>query len=502
VVSLAPSYVSEFAGVTPAQLIAALRRLGFEGVSETALGAQQVSAAVGQALESDTPRLLISSACPVVVDLIGKYLPEHADSVTQMCSPLLAHCRMLRRRLGDDVRVVFIGPCIAKKREADQYPELLAAAISFDDLRRWLEDAGIDPAALTPEPADRFVPESAGEGVLYPVDGGMIAGIKANCTVNDASFMAFSGVDNVTRAVRDLRGRPLDSHLFLELLACEGGCVNGPLMRDREATACKRLDVITGARYREEDFPRPLEVDVDLDRATAAVEKPAFSEKEILRALAQVGKYAVQDELNCGGCGYHTCREFAEAFLQQKSEATMCVSYMRKLAQKKANALMQSMPSGVVIVQSDLTVVECNRRFAEILGEDILQVYDAMPGLEGAALDRIMPFMTRTFRRVLETGGDVIDRDVAHAGRVYHISVFTVERRQLVGGVIQDITEPAVQKEQVIHRAQDVIRRQMETVQKIAYLLGENAAESQVSLNSIIESFAPPSLTDKGDTNG
>jgi len=501
-VSLAPSYVSEFTEWSAAQLIAALRQLGCEAVSETALGAQQVSAAVSLALQSETPRLLVSSACPVVVDLIGRYMPDYAENVTQLCSPLLAHCRMLRDTIGGDLRIVFIGPCIAKKREADQYPDLLDVAISFDDLRKWLAAEHIDPASITPGPDDRFVPEPAAEGALYPVDGGMIAGIKANCAVNDASFMAFSGVENVRRALAHLRDTPLNGPLFLEMLACEGGCVNGPLMHDRDATVRKRLDIIAGTDYPQDPFPRTPTVDAHLDRRAEAVEKPAFSEKQIRQALTQVGKYAVEDEMNCGGCGYHSCREFAEALLQQKAEPTMCVSYMRKLAQKKANALMQSMPSGVVIVQNDLTVVECNRRLAEMLGPEILQVYDAMPGLEGAALNRILPFMSRMFRRVLDTGSAVLDRDVSQAGRVYHVSIFTVERGRLVGGVIQDITEPAVQREQVIHRAQDVIRRQMETVQKIAYLLGENAAESQVSLNSIIESFAPESLGDKGNADG
>lgn len=500
IASLAPSYVSEFPGISPAQFVAALRALGFAAVSETALGAQQVSASVAAALTGETPRLLISSACPVIVDLIGKYHPEFAENITQLCSPLLAHCRMLKEHFGADRPVVFIGPCIAKKGEADRYPELLAAAISFTDLRCWLDLEGVLPEAMSPTDADVFVPETAREGALYPVDGGMIAGIRRNCTVDDPTCMAFSGVENVERALMDLRNTPLEGHLFLELLACEGGCVNGPLVAERRSTARKRLSIIHHADCRDEQFPRPLTVETALARGVEAVPTPDFSETNIRYALSQVGKSGPQDELNCGGCGYRSCREFARALLQGKAETTMCASYMRMLAQKKANALMQSMPSGVVIVQDDLKIVECNRRFAEILGSEIEMIYDTLPGLAGAAVDRVVPFLRRTLQRVLDSGHDVLEQDIECAGRVYQISVFTIEPHRLVGGIIRDVTEPSVHKEQVIRRAQDVIRRQMETVQKIAYLLGENAAESQVSLNAIIDSFAPASLR-KGDGN-
>lgn len=492
VVSLAPSHVTEFAGVPAGVLITALKRLGFGGVSETALGAQEVSATVAGLLQDKTPRVLISSACPTVVDLLRKHLPHYFPALTQLCSPLLAHCRILRERLGKDIGVVFIGPCIAKKKEADQHPELLDAALTFEELRRWFAEEGIELEQVAAEPAAAFIPEKAHEGCLYPVDGGMVAGIQANCRIHDAGLMAFSGIAAIEKALKELDGAPLRRPLFLELLACEGGCVNGPrVSRPGAGTAVKRVRVIEHADYPGGELPRTPRVNASLPILLSPVVRREPNEREIREALRLVGKVTREDELNCGGCGYENCREFARALLEGKAERTMCVSYMRKLAQNKAAAVMKTMPSGVVIVDENLKVVECNELFARLLGEDALAVYAARPGLEGAAMEKLAPFAAPLFRSVLETGNDLPDRDLRDGWAVFHLSIFTIEPHRMVGGILQDITKPAVYKQQVVRKAREVIRKNLATVQKIAYLLGENAAESEVILNSIIDSFAP-----------
>ena len=171
--SLAPSWVSEFKNVTSGQLIRALKQLGFAGVSETALGAQLVSAQVARELDGGVTGLLLSSACPTAVDFVRKYLPHLAGCITPVGSPLMAHARMLRDRYGDGIRVVFIGPCIGKKNEADRNPKLLNLAVTYPELRQMFREASIHPERLAADPADRFVPEAAEEGAQYPVEGGM-----------------------------------------------------------------------------------------------------------------------------------------------------------------------------------------------------------------------------------------------------------------------------------------------------------------------------------------
>lgn len=490
VVSLAPSYASEFSQVPPERLAGALHQLGFWAVSETALGAEHVSAHIAAELHRNPgPRLLISSACPAAVDLLRKYYPHLVPALTDVLSPVLAHARWLRQHYGDDIGIVFIGPCVAKKRESDEHPELLDAVLTFQNLRDWLtESGGLDQLRTAP-PAD-FIPCRAGNGALYPVEGGMIAGIRRDASPADAGAMTLSGVQRIMDALDGLEAAPLDQPLFLELLACDGGCINGPQVTRGGQSILKRQNVLrlAGAEPARPGGPPPSLIQ---PFAAAAIPAPRFSEREILGALRQVGKQRPEDELNCGGCGYENCRAFAAALLEGKAEPTMCVSHMRKLAQNKANALIRAIPAGVLIVNESLRIVECNRTLATLLGEDTVLAYDARPGLEGVGLDKVIP-LSRLIENVLHGGQETLERDVRVAGRIFHTTLFTIEPHRLVGAILADVTQPAIRRSQVIRKAEEVIRKNLSTVQQIAYLLGENAAESEATLQSIIHSFAPP----------
>ncbi len=526
-VSLAPSFVSEFPRTDPEILIMALEQLGFAGVSETALGAQVVSARLAADLEENPAALRLSTACPTAVELVRKYYPQHVEKLTGVWSPLQTHGAMLKQAFGADIGVVFVGPCIAKKREADQTPELVDVAITFDDLRRWLDEAGVDlgtggeasaravaagaaadgarpsvgDAALsgraTPAThgatshapaASRFVPARAEEGALYPLEGGMVATMKRNCPVTDAEYMAISGLDSVNSALEELDELAPDSPVFVELLACDGGCINGPRSQSAGGTIVKRHRVLRGAEYERAEYPRRTDVDISCSFHATAVTACDYGAREIRTALRRVGKYDTADELNCGSCGYETCRDFAVALLENRAEQTMCAGYMRKLAQKKANALLRAMPSGVVIVDADLRIVECNRNFARLAGEEAELLYDAKPGLEGIALAEIASFW-KLFRDAVHYGEDVLDQDIRHGDRVLSGSVFVIEDGQVAGGIFQDVTAPWVHRDRVVTQAQEVIRKNLSTVQQIASLMGENAAETEAMLNSIIEAY-------------
>jgi iron only hydrogenase large subunit-like protein/uncharacterized Fe-S cluster-containing protein len=490
-VSLAPSYVSEFPDVQPAQMVHALKRLGFFGVSETALGAQQVSAQAAALLLENPDRVLVSSACPTVVGYLQKHQPDGSHLLAGLLSPLLTHCKMLRDTFGDDTGIVFIGPCIAKKLEAALHPELLDVVLTFEDLRRWFDQEKIMPERIAAMAEDRFVPEGSAEGAWYPVDGGMIAGMKSACAVNDCSLMAFSGLGAIRKALEGVVEMKPNEGLFLELLACEGGCVNGPKMARRDATVIKRRRVLQSVRPAGIVLPRRPEVETK--SSFVVLPRPAvhYPDAQIREALRNVGKFSPDDELNCGGCGYDSCREFAIALINQKAERAMCVTYMRKLAHKKANALIQKMPSAVVIVNDAMRVIEFNAAFVGLFAQDRAADGDGPVSIEGIMLSEVMPFAS-LFHNVLKTGEDILDRDLRFQNTILHATIFSIEKHCLVGGIIQDITKPAVQKAQVIRKAQEVIQKQLATTQQIAYLLGENAAESEIALNSIIDSFSPP----------
>ena len=218
------------------------------------------------------------------------------------------------------------------------------------------------------------------------------------------------------------------------------------------------------------------------------VEAKKYTDAQLRKALERVGKYCLEDELNCSGCGYDSCRHFAEALLEGRAEESMCVSYMRHVAHKKANMLIKTMPGGVVMVDNKLEIVESNKRFAMMLGEDIEKLYEDVPGLAKAKIESLLPSVDM-FRKVLDKGTQALEKDYKINNSVVHITVFSIEPHRLVGAFLQDITAPAVAKEQIVNRARNVIEKNLQTVQKIAYLLGENASDSEVILNSIIESF-------------
>lgn len=495
--ALAPSFASEFPGLEPGKLIAALRALGFAAVSETAIGADLVSRRLAADLRA-APRgsVVVSSACPTVVEHVKKYHPAFAASVTELRSPLLAHAALLKERLGSGSKVVFIGPCISKKRESDLHKDLVDVAIDFSDLASWLDEAGVDPRAMAAGPEDAFFPERAAKGSLYPIEGGMIASVRKYGSLPGVRWMSFSGLPEIDRALAELDGMELGDTIFLELLACPGGCVNGPRGQASAGTVAKRLRV--------QDY-------AEGSAATAGLEGPDISARwsiepvgaarpepaAVASALSRIGKYGPDDELNCGGCGYDTCRDFARAMIEGKAEAAMCVSYMRKLAQKKANGLLRSIPSGVVIVDRDLAVVECNHAFARLLGPDAEAIWEAKPGLEGADLAKLAPF-AKHFAEVIE-GGQAVERDIRSGGRVLHGTIFGIERGAFAGGVFQDITSPWIRKDRVVTQARKVIQKNLAVVQKIAFLLGENAAESEAILNSIIDSFSGGAEAGGGD---
>jgi iron only hydrogenase large subunit-like protein len=499
VVSLAPSFTTEFPGLEPGRLIRSLKALGFWGVSETALGAEHVSAACAAVLKVGPPGAYISTACPSVVEMVRKYYPDLVPDLLRLVSPLQAHCALLRETYGEEVGIVFIGPCISKKLESDAAPDRLHVALTFRELQRWFEDRGIDPESETPLPEDVFVPRLAAEGALYPMDGGMNHGISARLDDPSVRYMALSGVANLQHSMEGLKEASVGKRLFLELLACEGGCVNGPRASRRTGTAAKRCQVFRYGQKPPLDLPRHSELDI---RSAFAVMPPPplkYPDAQIREALRLVGKISRDDELNCGGCGYDSCREFAEALIQLKAERAMCVTYMRKLALKKANALIQKMPSAVVIVNDTMRIIECNTAFAKLFGKPEPASADSPPQLENLMLSEVMPF-ANLFHSMLKSGENILDRDLRYQQIILHATIFTIEKHCVVGGILQDITQPVVRKAEVIRKAQEVIQRSLATTQQIACLLGENAAESEITLNSIIESFSPAKPEEpKGD---
>lgn len=498
IASLAPSYASEFEGYED-NLIRALYRLGFDAVSETAIGATLVSRALDMYAEEHGSAPFISTACPSVVELVKKYHPDKVDLLAPVPSPLQTHCAYLRQLYGDDIEIIFIGPCIAKKMEADMYPGYPNIALTFSELNQWLEEENIQLDTIDTGIAVDLVPARAGKASVYPIENGQIE--TSSLWMNkflESDAISASGIEQLRTSLPNaIEGT------FLEALNCSGGCINGPGTM-RTGSTLIRKKAITDyviARLGEENL---FEGDEEFSRkvitegygilkgkqpVSASVVGQEYTEAEIERALLKLGKHGREDELNCGGCGYQTCRDMAKALLAGLSEPEMCVTKMRKEAESKVDILLSTIPSGVVIVDNELKIADCNKNFVDIF-EDYPEGFLDAEGLRsfrGTPVSALVPWADK-FKDQFYMSSPSQYR-FKHNGKVMRVTFFLVENKRLLGALFDDITTPTVRREAVVTAAEDVINKSLTTVQQIASLLGENAAETEIVLNSIIDEF-------------
>ncbi|MBQ8476753.1 4Fe-4S binding protein, partial [bacterium] len=458
-VSLAPSWAGVY-NISKEKMIAVLKKLGFMGVSETAIGAQEVSIQCAKILNSAKKGLFISSACPVIDDYVRLYKPEFAKNITPVASPALTHCGFLKDTLGDDIKVVFIGPCIAKKNEADENPDLMAAALTFDELNYWIKEEFIDIENIEADPDCHFVPESAYEGAIYPIEGGMNETIKrAGIDNNDVTFIAVSSLEDFDKSLQNIDPDKVENKIFVEALGCSGGCINGPCLSSEKSRILITSDIYANTKYRDTVPKEPRRV-VEKQYIANPVKKEEYPISQVVKALKKISKHSIDDELNCSGCGYASCRDFVNALISGDAESSQCVSYMRKIAVRKAAAMLRCMPSAVVIVDSNMEIVEANDSFEHMfLSEEMYEVFTSrQDGLTGACIDRIVQF-NELFKSALDSGRDIHMEHYAIDDKVYDISIFTIEDNELVGAVISDVTKSEMDRTKIAQRAREVITK-------------------------------------------
>lgn len=491
VMSLAPSWACCFPGISSKSMIPALKQLGFYAISETALGAEMVNRYTRAQLINKKAEIVISSACPSVVDLVKRHYPQYENMLLSAYSPMLAHAQYLKNYYGPDTHIIFAGPCIAKKRESDKHRNLVDAALTFQELQDWLDDEWINFEDQN-EKEYHFEPVEAVSGAIYPIDGGMITGIDQNNGPKDVQYMSFTGIESITDVFKDLGNWKPKQNIFIELMMCAGGCINGPAVPAKSSVAIRQSQILdlSASKARSigigKELVYPLDISSEEAKNYHLTIRKQHSAADIMEAMKAVGKQTIKDELNCGGCGYESCREFAIAMLEGKAERNMCVSYMRRVAHDKATVLLQRMPSGVMVVDENLRVVECNLNMARMLGEEAILIFENNTGLSGADVTKLVPFH-KMFMTVLNTGKDLIDRDVKLNGHFLKVSVFTVQSHKTVCAIVRDLFNPEVRNDEIVSRTRSIIKENLGTVQQIAYLLGENASKTETMLNSILE---------------
>ncbi|HHY75480.1 MAG TPA: PAS domain-containing protein [Firmicutes bacterium] len=501
--SLAPSFAALID--RPLRLVTALRKAGFSTVQETALGAEMVSRAHMRLLEeSQVP--YIGSACPAVVSLIERHYPEAIRFLAPLVSPAIAHGRYLKRSI-PGVKVVFIGPCVAKKEEIDD-PEVRGAvdvALTFDETLAWLREEGIRLEDCRDGELDGPFPSRAR---LFPADGGLLRS-TVDCGLLSKAYLSVSGMSASIEMIRHFLSSQ-DVPRLVELLACPGGCIAGPSASPERDLYERRRLLIEYERSAPEspgagpEFYESLLSPEELRRSYRNLKVPLAkpSEKQIKEILERTGKYSPQDELNCGSCGYSSCREKAIAVFNGMADPEMCIPYMRQRAESMANVVVGATPDGVIVTTPDGTVVDLNaaaermlgKKKKEVLGTSISAHMDASLFEESA---RTMA----TSRGEMSLNGLVIDGQVVY-----------VPDQKLLVGLFMDITEERRQTEkrkrvaeEAIERAKKVIEEQMEVAQKIAGLLGETTAETKISLTAlmnVIKEEMPSSGSSKGGSGG
>ena len=494
-VSLAPSWRSVFEN-SAQKMIAILKRLGFKDVSETALGAQEVSIHDAKLLNEMEKGLLISSACPVIVDYIRFYKPEYAKYITPIGSPAKTHAKMLKNIYGDDIAVVFIGPCIGKKNEADENDNLIDVSLTFEELKMWIADEISDISEIKKESHFEFVPYSAHEGTLYPINGGMNQTIKKTGVKPQVQLMEICTIPAFERALENLDPEKLMVPVFVEALACESGCITGPCIASNNASISSISDVMYKVKVRDE-IPKEPQTVVECDYSPKGITESKYSIEEIQKTLKKIGKHTTEDELNCGGCGYSSCRELAVALLDGVAEPSMCISYMRKIAMRKAAAMLRCMPAAIVMVDHNMEIIEANDSFMKMFTGEMYEIFKARPdGMAGAAIDRIVEF-SDLFRTILRTGKELHKEHYNVNDRLYDISVFTIEPNEIVGAIITDVTQTETNREKISEKAKEVISKNISIVQEIACLLGEHMVETETLLNSIANDYIDKTDEDK-----
>lgn len=485
-VSLAPSWAGIY-DLEPKKMIALLKYLGFSAVSETALGAEEVSIETAKWLKEQDKGLFISSACPVIVDYVRKYEPNYTKNITPFASPALTHAKYLKSLYGNDIAIVFIGPCIGKKNESDRHPELIDVALTFDELNYWIKDDFVNIEEISVSEDDKFVPHAANEGSLYPIEGGMNETIRLSGIDKDTVLMTISGLKPFRHALSSFK--KTNKKIFVEALSCETGCVKGPCRSSKKSGISITSDILSKVKFREVIPSNPTTV-VEVTYEPEYTEKHEYSPDEIAEAMKRIGKTREEDELNCGGCGYRTCRDLACALISGNAETSMCVSYMRKLAMKKSAIMLRSMPAAVVMVDKNLNILEANDMFMHMFCGEMYDVFaDREEGIKGAAIDRIVSF-SDIFQKMLKTGVDIHKEHYSVGNKLYDINAFVIEENEVVGAVITDVTAHETDREKIAIKAREVITKNIATVQEIACLLGEHMVETEKLLSSIAQDYS------------
>ncbi len=480
IASLAPSFAANY-GVGLTAMTNALKKLGFHSVEETSIGAEIVKKQYEKILAEGKADVLISSCCHTVNTLIQKYYPDQLAHLAHILSPMQAHCKRIKEE-NLDAYTVFIGPCISKKEEADKYREHVDTVLTYGELSDWLKSEGI---AIENCPDENEHNRSA----LFPTTGGIIRSMDTEGL--PYSFITVDGMENCMKTLEDIRSGDIKG-CFVEMSACAGSCIGGPVMENEKPEPVRNflaIDRYAGKNDTIENVPAAEEIKKEFDVESGFKDYP--SEAQIKEILMKMGKTTPDHELNCGSCGYNTCREKAVAVYQGKADFTMCLPYLKEKAESFSDNIINNTPNGILVLNEDFEVQLINKAACSMM--NIKNQSDVL----GCPVIRILN--PTEYMNVLDNNRNVYEKKTYLAEYQLYVEETIIYDRNyhIIMSIMRDITgeeNRRVKKENTNMQAVDitdkVIDKQMRVVQEIASLLGETTAETKIALTKLKETLA------------
>nr|WP_296044036.1 [Fe-Fe] hydrogenase large subunit C-terminal domain-containing protein [uncultured Blautia sp.] len=482
IASVHPAYLFRYGWNSIHSLEKCLQKIGFWKVFDAAQGAFMMKEKYTQFLEiQQQKKLVISSNCPVIVRMIEKKYPRIKEYLAPVYSMMQMHTEYLKEQYPEAI-LVYVSPCISVMSELNEPQAHMDYVITFRELSNWMNDV---PENYLEECEKKEIYLSR----MTAVAGGLI---QTMIPVDGQKYLSVDGIDQCKEILRELQTGGYENY-FIEMNACKNGCIGGPYSQKREK---KLLDALIGIRESsmengQPDYQRDYHIEIPEVPERKFVQEEIYpgktvTKEQITHVLQEMGKYTKEDELNCGACGYDTCREKAVAVIQGKAEVSMCIPYMREKQEDYANIIINAMPGLLVTVDYDLNIVQLNKAANDLF--DITRKKHLLGKQAGEIMDDYAMVNMIAFEREI-----VQDCIYLEEQKRYIERVLTNDRKnKLILCIMKDVTkEKEWEKKQkrakinAVQMADKLAEEQLRIVHEIASLLGETAADTKVAVEDL-----------------
>ncbi|MBX3043355.1 MAG: 4Fe-4S binding protein [Candidatus Kapabacteria bacterium] len=484
-VIVAPAYAAIMEPWQSVRLASVLRYIGFKYIAEAASFASDVAYATLE-YHKESKSSVITSSCPAVVSYVEKYQPHAIGNLAKVKSPMVATAEYLKNHLGNNWNIVFIGPCIAKKYESVRIENrnLFDAVLTFDEMYDLFNEFSIEQARFEESSFDL----TAGDNEkLFPALSGFLKAANMKTESFSNEFLSADGIEEIKNIIDYVA--ETQKPVIVEALFCKHGCINGPGCSTKTNIYQRKNNLINYFNKKEFELNSVEHEKPELRTIfnnNLSIKQPIYTEDEILNVLEKIGKSNPEDRLDCTSCGYDSCRDKAIAVLSGMAEPEMCVSFIRKRSETKADKILQQSPNGIVIVDDNYNIIAMNQAFRKMfmcsnsnIGKPISMIMDPEPFIKFNSAENDKFEITKKYDNF-----NII---------CHHIIYSLKEEKKLVG-VFVNITNVISNKEKIdslkketILKATELLDHQIIMSQRIAKLLGDSTAQSEELINNLLK---------------